>query len=100
MQDRKAYLRESSKSGIVLRRDKYPVYNSWQGKAGVVWHPSVCQSGTVDFHECGEGKMPGTAAGSFAVIRVMIERTFTGRIGCNGTMLRTYRKHLAGVTEA
>jgi len=86
MQERKAYLQKSSQSGIVLRRDKYPVYNSWQGKAGFIWQPSVCQRGTRDFRECGEGKMPGTAAGCFAEIRGMTDRTFTGRISCNGTM--------------
>jgi hypothetical protein len=100
MQDRKAYLRKSSQSGMVLRRDKDPVHNPWQGKAGFIRQTSGRQSGIGDFRECGEGKMPGTATGCFAVIRVIIERTFTGRIGCNGTMLRICRKHLARLAEA
>jgi hypothetical protein len=85
---------------MVLRRDKDPVHNPWQGKAGFIRQTCGRQSGTEDFRKCGEGKMPGTAAGCFAVVSVMIERTFTGRISCNGTMLRTCRKHLARVTEA
>jgi hypothetical protein len=69
MPDSKAYLRESSLSGMVLRRDKYPVYNSWQGKMGLIWQQLGSESDIRDFRECGVGKMPGTAAGCFAVIR-------------------------------
>jgi hypothetical protein len=85
---------------MVLRRDKYPVHKPWEGKAGFIWQPSDCQNGIRDFREYGEGKMPGTAAGSFAGIRVMIERTFTGRFSCNGTMLSICRKHFARMPEA
>jgi hypothetical protein len=94
------YAKTGFASGMVLRRDKYPVHKPWQGKAGFIRQPTGCEGRMGYSREWGEGKMPGTAAGCFAEIRVMTVRTFPGRISCSGTVLRICRKHFARLSEA